>query len=931
MPSKKCHLRPSFGDLCANSERYVILLTFEDVCGATRESSSSFLQEVFTNLSQINHKSDKLSIPQRRHRFAIVDPASCQNTDADWLTVDDLHTGSASTNGRRASGRVDGLPEGQDNSDKRETDEINTGGLDVAFSEAIHALADKLPLTGHYLDIIWLTTTSTDVPITSHISLYGALQRLCSWHAGLLTVVCEDATPDKPLNDTLNEWVNHLQGRVVRGGDWFAEAVGQGMAWRGEVTLADGKGQKSLCIPGLVLSSRPNDDSAIQVSTSADTSTCLSPQGKPSKSHAAKKIVTFSRQLEVVCSVRRADVPSIFVSPLQFSLHCLPSSRLPRSEHFLHWLREISQSHDSTVIMRLPCRTLTPNTRSNRNARPISTKAWKEHVKTCAGDLKVPDLHLHETQEFFYLLVHCDGKHSQDLVAQVMYSPRDLSGDVHAQLAEYQQSLTFDDLLGAGTTLKTVPSLEGHQVQTLLETIKLAQAEAIKAFLEERKSEGREPAMTIGELQQLMGTVYSIAMAEMGELSKTNKVDDDNDVEEDLRNENVISELDCSPSGWLQKLALQNHEALERKIKRFKSGEMMLAGMAVPAPADNTITLTAEEFLKHFLASGLPSTEDLSPISMALTSRADGVNTQNDCPGLSWDDLKKATFEQAQKYTHAGIQYFSDSGQSQKMDTRFSKMQQRYIRYETASTCSSDQAASPATLTLPQPSTSTTDPASDTVHPTSDTSETKGNPQRNRQNARGQRSAEKTQRSAEKGQRAADKGQRLMRLQRSAEKRRRMVLERNHKISPGRPLVRGLKRKGEVTVSPAKKRLVPTRTSPRKKVTPSVAQQEKPLSAKTNKESSQSSSTSSSKSRTMSRSEKTRMKLREVVKESLAGRGITKESKCYKACMERLYRMAEMYVKDLKSSKGLDEQMKSIAEANADFVVQFEQNRIKNA
>ena len=50
----------------------------------------------------------------------------------------------------------------------------------------------------------------------------------------------------------------------------------------------------------------------------------------------------------------------------------------------------------------------------------------------------------------------------------------------------------------------------------------------------------------------------------------------------------LFSELDGSPSHWMQKLALQNHEALERKIKRFKSGDMMLAGMPVPAPANNS-------------------------------------------------------------------------------------------------------------------------------------------------------------------------------------------------------------------------------------------------------------------------------------------------------------------------------------------------------
>ena len=49
-----------------------------------------------------------------------------------------------------------------------------------------------------------------------------------------------------------------------------------------------------------------------------------------------------------------------------------------------------------------------------------------------------------------------------------------------------------------------------------------------------------------------------------------------------------FTELDVPPSSWMVRLALNNHEAIEKKIKRFKSGEMMLAGLPVPAPADNS-------------------------------------------------------------------------------------------------------------------------------------------------------------------------------------------------------------------------------------------------------------------------------------------------------------------------------------------------------
>ncbi|XP_030855335.1 mdm2-binding protein-like [Strongylocentrotus purpuratus] len=76
-----------------------------------------------------------------------------------------------------------------------------------------------------------------------------------------------------------------------------------------------------------------------------------------------------------------------------------------------------------------------------------------------------------------------------------------------------------------------------------------------------------------------------------------------------------------------------------------------------------------------------------------------------------------------------------------------------------------------------------------------------------------------------------------------------------------------------------------------------------------------------------SRSEKHKRKLRSIVEETLAAKGIDSSHVCFKPCVTRLYNQTKMFVKDLKSSKGLYDEMRKIAEANADFVISFEQNR----
>ena len=57
---------------------------------------------------------------------------------------------------------------------------------------------------------------------------------------------------------------------------------------------------------------------------------------------------------------------------------------------------------------------------------------------------------MQETQEFFYLLVgggDLGGNLGNDVVtAQVMNSPHDLRGAIHAKLAEYQDVLPFDGM-----------------------------------------------------------------------------------------------------------------------------------------------------------------------------------------------------------------------------------------------------------------------------------------------------------------------------------------------------------------------------------------------------------------------------------------------------------------------------------------------------
>ena len=76
-----------------------------------------------------------------------------------------------------------------------------------------------------------------------------------------------------------------------------------------------------------------------------------------------------------------------------------------------------------------------------------------------------------------------------------------------------------------------------------------------------------------------------------------------------------------------------------------------------------------------------------------------------------------------------------------------------------------------------------------------------------------------------------------------------------------------------------------------------------------------------------SRSERNKKKLKEICLIALKDRGIGRKETIFNNCFTRLYTISKSFVKDLKSSQNLREEMRKIVESHADLVVTFEKNR----
>uniref|UniRef100_A0A8D0GW94 MDM2 binding protein n=1 Tax=Sphenodon punctatus TaxID=8508 RepID=A0A8D0GW94_SPHPU len=72
-----------------------------------------------------------------------------------------------------------------------------------------------------------------------------------------------------------------------------------------------------------------------------------------------------------------------------------------------------------------------------------------------------------------------------------------------------------------------------------------------------------------------------------------------------------------------------------------------------------------------------------------------------------------------------------------------------------------------------------------------------------------------------------------------------------------------------------------------------------------------------------SRSQKHTRMLKEVVTKTLQKHGIAEDHGCFTPCSQRLFEISKFYLKDLKTSRGLFDEMKKTANNNAKQVIEW--------
>uniref|UniRef100_A0A671M7E3 Mdm2-binding protein-like n=1 Tax=Sinocyclocheilus anshuiensis TaxID=1608454 RepID=A0A671M7E3_9TELE len=273
--------------------------------------------------------------------------------------------------------------------------------------------------------------------------------------------------------------------------------------------------------------------------------------------------------------------------------------------------------------------------------------------------------------------------------------------------------------------------------------------------------------------------------------------------------------------------------------------------------------LDARELLKHFTPDGLPSGE-LQPLPVLRGEHAFQLS-----PDLTPRKVTKLPFSKVTRSHYHGIEFCLDECKALERDRGFVKLQSHLIRYETQSTCCKEPCPVPFALS-PAPSPAVLSepgsvPDGEALH---------SEPSRLRH-----RSCEtdlqphkrfcKSERSGSLGAGGTHPAVGALRQQAA------------HSRSSS-----GLARRSASVADP----------SPSQK--PSQTQTE-------------------------SRSQKHNRMLREVVAKTLNKHGISSEHKCFEACSQRLFDISKFYLKDLKTSRGLHEEMKKAASNNVKQVIDW--------
>ncbi|KAM6373387.1 mdm2-binding protein isoform 3-T3 [Alca torda] len=347
--------------------------------------------------------------------------------------------------------------------------------------------------------------------------------------------------------------------------------------------------------------------------------------------------------------------------------------------------------------------------------------------------------------------------------------------------------------------------------------------------------------------------------------------------------------MEANPLEWPERHVLQNLENFEKnkqkmRVSMFAHSSEQLLGHK-DSQRESLTLLDAKELLKYFTPEGLP-VGDLQPLHIPKRENALLLT-----PELTPRKLRGLPFEKAAGCHYHGLEYCLDNRRALERDVGYAELQTRLIRYETQTTCTKECCPVPVVLSpLPSPAV---------------LSEPGSVP-----DGESLQSEFKTEASRLK-RRSKDLDCFYPKKRLTKSESTDSLLSQASGSSGSHYTAAVARKRSERAVSlasmplkqPGQAHKVTTKVDSASCIIATESQTSKPAKE--------------------SRSQKHTRMLKEVVAKTLQKHGIAEDHKCFASCSQRLFEISKFYLKDLKTSRGLLDEMKKTANNNAKQVIEW--------
>ncbi|NXE12040.1 MTBP protein, partial [Lophotis ruficrista] len=755
-------------------------------------------------------------------------------------------------------------------------------------AESLHQLADKLPAPGRAMVDVILTAVEQDGPkLKDCLPAIGALKHLREWHSAQITITA---------NDSKGSWqkiADYLSADLVSS-DNVMNIIDVKEVWRGKIQIWERKFGSEVRFPEFCMKSA----SAKKFSTSHLSSCFAVKEDQQTRNRDALPEAVFhyyGPALEFLQMVVLSDLPSLFISDLEFELSLTRKTIKETSTLLLDQISSLSGKVGA--LFTLPC-----NVSSVVIPSPaqLSTRKWKEYMARKPRVITVPEIELKgESCRYYFLL---QGNGSGGCKATLIHSASQINGTatlaavngkLKTKAEETESSFRIADFI------KSLPHFCGEEIVQREKKLSHLQVFALKEYFRRKELTEQPPVISTDEFKNLLELTRECildlcntsfpkpVLQKVANKTRSCTVTSGKAIHHIFLAESDL--MEPNPLEWPERQVLQNLENFEKtkqkmRVSMFAHSSEQLLGLK-DSQRESLTLLDAKELLKYFTPEGLP-VGDLQPLQIPKRENAFFLT-----PELTPRKLRGLPFEKATGCHYHGLEYCLDNRRALERDVGYAELQTRLIRYETQTTCTKECCPVPVVLSpLPSPAV---------------LSEPGSVP-----DGESLQSEFKTEASRLK-RRSKDLDCFYPKKRLTKSESTDSLLSQASGSSGSHCTVAVTRKRSEKSVSlgsmpskqPGQPHKVTTKAGSASRLNATETETSKPAKE--------------------SRSQKHTRMLKEVVAKTLQKHGIAEDHKCFASCSQRLFEISKFYLKDLKTSRGLLDEMKKTANNNAKQVRPF--------